>query len=226
MKYGLLLMVLVAAIASGFLVRNLGERGPNRIIQSIHNRRLPLSQTLGVLGMADVVSVDPNDPLLNEVSSKKSTVTALPASLAADGVTNTTVVVTLRTEAGDLVSGAQVSLESNRGQQDTIEIVRGISGADGQAIFLLRSLETGTVVLTARAGTKLLDQRSTIKFVDAPLAPYPYNARIVWAGLGAILLIIFFQYLFARLVLSARSREEEELFFHHPQVLTKSGTNK
>lgn len=226
MRYGLLLIVLMAAIASGFLVRSLSERGPNQIKPSAFPRRLPISQTLGVLGEADVVSVDPSDPLLSEVSTAKSTVTALPASLAADGVVNTTVVVTLRTEGGDLVSGAQVNLESNRGAQDTVEIVRGITGPDGQAIFLLRSLETGTVVLTARAGTKLLDQRSTIKFVDAPLSPSYYNARLVWAGLGAILLIIFFQYLFARLVLAARSREEEELFFHHPQVLTKSGTNK
>jgi len=193
-----------------------GQSAPATAADSL---RLPEVET-DVLG-ASVVEVDPSDPLLTIVSSARSSVTAVPASLEADGQTSTTIVVTLRTEDGTLVSGAQVTLVSSRGVQDQIETVHGISGPDGQAIFLVRSPEAGSAILTASAGTKLIDQKATIKFVDPTSATAGLNAKLAWAGLGAIVLLIFFQYFFARIVLSARTREEEELFFHHPEVLSK-----
>lgn len=186
--------------------------------------RLPVAETYGVLGETDVVEASPTDPILQIVDPAKSSVTALPATLAADGIIGTTVTVTLRSEDGSLISGAQVNLESNRGTQDTIETVRGITGPDGQAIFIVRSLESGTLILTAYAGTRILDSRATVKFTEVAAAGV--TSRMVWAGLGAILLIIFFQYLFARIVLSARSRAEQELFFHHPQLAAKSASEQ
>ena len=197
-----ILVIALAALVSGLLLLPRYGTTPTA---SRSTGRLPLADTLGVLGVADVVTVNPEDPFLPAVSERLSTVTAIPASLSADGVTNTTIAVTVRTQEGDLVSGAQVNLESNRGAQDTIEIVRGITGADGQAIFLIRSLEAGTVIFSARAGTKLLDQRATVKFVEAPVTPAAYNARLVWAGVGAILFIILCQYLFARMVMRGRA---------------------
>lgn len=224
MTKSLLITIVMIAVGAMGTVWVLGRFSRTDTKESVSESsilpRLPLEATLGVLGTSDVIEADPHDPILSMVSGTKSSVTAVPASLEADGTTSTTVVVTLRTDDGTLVSGAQVNLESNRGVQDRIEVVRGITGSDGQAIFLVRSPEPGTMILTARAGTKLIDQKATVKLVD-PVSAASFNATLVWAGLGAILLLVFFQYLFARVVLAARSREEEELFFHHPGVLSR-----
>lgn len=222
------LAILVVAAAAGAVAapRFLEKRTDQMAMRETPITGLPVNETRGVQGASDVVTTDPNDPFQTKVSSSRSSVTAIPASLSANGITDTTIVVTVRNEEGALVAGAPVNLESSRGQQDTLEVIRGITGADGQAIFLVRSLAPGTLIITAYVGTKVLDQRATVKFIDPPADAAAINARIIWIGLGAILVIIFFQYLFARTVLAARRREEQELFFHHDRQLGRSGVAK
>jgi len=220
-------VLVVAAVAGAVAApRFLEELTDQTAMREAPLTGLPVNETRGIQGATDVVTTNPTDPFQAQVSASDSSVTAIPASLSADGVTDTTVIVTVRNEESSLVAGAQVNLESNRGQQDTIEVVRGITGADGQAVFLIRSLAPGTLILTAYVGTNVLDQRATVKFVDPPVGVAAINARIIWIGLGAILVIIFFQYPFARTVLAARRREEQELFFHHDRQLGNSKVAK
>jgi hypothetical protein len=168
-----------------------------------------------------VVTVDPRDPILKMVSGQTSTVRAFPASLPADGATGTTVIVTARTEEGKYVVGAPVNLESARGVQDEIEQVKGRTGYDGQAVFLVRSKEAGTAIFHARVGTRVLDEKGVVKFTPLPTLSVQLPPQMIVAALGILALILIIQYMFVRSILDARRFEEEELFFHHPAVLRK-----
>lgn len=164
------------------------------------------------------VEVDPRDPILSTVSGETSSVRAMPASVPGDGVSEITVIVTARTEEGKLVAGAPVNLESSRGVQDEVNVVKGRTGFDGQAIFLIRSKEPGTSLFNAHVGTRVIDEKAMVRYTDPPTLRLALPPQITVAALAIIAFIMVMQYMFVRSVLDARRFEEEELFFHHPPV--------
>jgi adhesin/invasin len=83
------------------------------------------------------------------VSGAESTISSSPAVVAADGMTASTLTVTLYDQNGNAVSGKSVSLSSNRGASDTISAASGLSNAYGQATFTVTSHTSGSATFSA-----------------------------------------------------------------------------
>ena len=78
-----------------------------------------------------------------------STVTASPTTVASDGVTTSTITVTLKDASSAPVSGKTVTLASDRGTADTISAASGSSNGSGVVTFSVTSTTTGSPVFTA-----------------------------------------------------------------------------
>ena len=83
------------------------------------------------------------------VSAAQSTVSASPGSIPADGLTGSTVTVTLKDANGNGVSGKTVTLASDRGATDTISAASGTSSAAGVVTFTVKSSTVGSPVFSA-----------------------------------------------------------------------------
>jgi len=103
------------------------------------------------------------------VSSIMSTVVAAPTSLEADGVSTSTITVTLKDSSANPVSGKVVTITSSRGVTDTITTVSGTTNTAGQAAFTLKSSTPGSSVITAKDVTDslFLTQTATDIFIAA-----------------------------------------------------------
>jgi len=122
------------------------------------------------------------------VNAGNSTVTAAPSTLFADGTSSATVTVTLKDGSSNPIAGKTVTLASNRGASDTISAASGQSSAAGVVTFTVKSLTTGTPVLTATDtsdGNLTITQTATVTFTASP----PVNAVLstVTATPGAAL---------------------------------------
>ena len=82
-------------------------------------------------------------------SALNSTVVASPTSVTADGVTTSTITVTLLDASSAPVVGRTVTLASSRGATDTISAASGPSNASGVVTFTVKSLTPGTPTFTA-----------------------------------------------------------------------------
>jgi hypothetical protein len=107
------------------------------------------------------------------VNAGTSTVVASPTSVQADGVSVSTVTVTLKDGTGNGVPGKVVTIASSRGATDTITTVSGTTNASGQATFTVKSSTTGTSTITATDTT------------DSNLAITPSSATITFITAGA-----------------------------------------
>lgn len=127
-----------------------------------------------------------------------STVVAAPVSVPADGVTTSSITVTLRTTGGCPVVGKTVSLSSSRGGADTLATVQGTTDSTGRAFFTIRSSDWTTMggvsTLTATDVTDgfVLTQTPTVtwtvpvgglSFMTQPQdtltsIPFPYKVRV------------------------------------------------
>ncbi len=83
------------------------------------------------------------------VSAAASTVTASPTSVASDGVTTSTITVTLKDSTSTPVDGRTVTLASSRGAADTIAPAAGVSNGSGVVTFTVKSATLGVAVFTA-----------------------------------------------------------------------------
>lgn len=103
------------------------------------------------------------------VNAGLSTVVASPTSVQADGVSLSTVTVTLKDATGNGVSGKVVTIASSRGATDTIATVSGTTNASGQATFTVKSSTQGSSVITATDATDaiIVTQTATITFITA-----------------------------------------------------------
>jgi len=98
------------------------------------------------------------------VSASRSSVSAIPSSVVANGSNYSTVTVTVRDASDVLLSGKIVSLSSSRGSTDTITTLTGTTGASGQATFTVRSSTVGTPIFTAVASSVVITQTATVGF--------------------------------------------------------------
>ena len=103
----------------------------------------------------------------NAANAANSTVAAAPASVAADGVTASTVTVTLKDSGGAAVWGKTVSLISSRGAADAVSPGSGASGVNGVIAFTVRSATPGSSVFTATNATDGLtvNQTASVNFL-------------------------------------------------------------
>jgi hypothetical protein len=98
------------------------------------------------------------------VSAALSSLDAAPTSLPADGTTTSTITVTVRDEAGQVMAGQQVSL-SVTGAGNTLSANPRETDAAGLATFTLSSTRAETKVVTATVGEVVLDQLLSIIFL-------------------------------------------------------------
>ena len=98
----------------------------------------------------DVISLD-NVKLVAPVPAlaANSTVTASPTTVASDGVTTSTITVTLKGAGNVAAWGKTVTLASSRGATDTISPGSGVSNISGVVTFSVTSTTPGTAVFTA-----------------------------------------------------------------------------
>ncbi|MCX6880240.1 MAG: Ig-like domain-containing protein [Verrucomicrobia bacterium] len=87
------------------------------------------------------------DPLITDAAN--STVTANPTTVASDGVTTSTITVTLKDASSNPARGKTVTLASSRGATDTISAASGTSSTNGVVTFTVKSSTAGSPVFTA-----------------------------------------------------------------------------
>ena len=101
-----------------------------------------------------------------------STVTASPGSVVANGLSASTITVTLKDSGGSAVPGKTVTLASSRGATDTISSASGSSNASGVVIFTVKSTTDGSPVFTATDTTDsvTISQTASVTFAVNPAA--------------------------------------------------------
>ena len=108
------------------------------------------------------------------VSASTSTVTASPTSVASDGVTTSTITVTLKDAGGNPIPGKTVTLASSRGSTDTISAASGYSNGSGVVTFTVKSSTAGSPVFTATdtsdSPTVTVTQTATVTFLAAAVS--------------------------------------------------------
>ncbi|QJD84666.1 Ig-like domain-containing protein [Cohnella herbarum] len=99
------------------------------------------------------------------VSIVKSTVTASPTIVAANGRATATIAVTLEDASGNPIAGRSVTLEANAGSRSVISPAGSvISGSDGVATFTVTDVKAEQVTYTAKADDATLVQRAKVTF--------------------------------------------------------------
>lgn len=109
-----------------------------------------------------------------------STVVASPTSVPADGVTPSTITVTLRDCAGQPLVGHAVSLTALNGSS-VISPPSGLSNALGQVTFTVTDAVAEIVTYQARDTTDgiTIEQTATVQFGVGPLPPSNFHAKVL-----------------------------------------------
>ncbi len=104
------------------------------------------------------------------VSAADSTVTASPTTVASDGITASTITVTLKDSTSAPVDGRTVTLASDRPSTDTILPASGVSNGSGVVTFSVKSATSGAAVLTATdtsdSPNVVVTQTATVTFIS------------------------------------------------------------
>lgn len=102
---------------------------------------------------------------LSVVSATPSTVVANPTSVANDGVSTSTITVTLKDTAGNPVPGKTITLTAGSGSS-TITTVSGVTDVNGQATFTVKDAVQEAVTYTAKDTTDniTIAQTATVTF--------------------------------------------------------------
>jgi adhesin/invasin len=93
-----------------------------------------------------------------------STVVASPTNIQADGITTSTITVTLLDANNHPVSGANVILSSSRGLTDTITQPSGVTDVSGQTTGEISSTTSGTAAVSAIGDGVSITQTATVFF--------------------------------------------------------------
>jgi len=115
----------------------------------------------------DSVTITQTATVTFGASAVGSTVVPSPASVTADGVTTSTITVTLKDGAGNAVAGKTVTLAKTSGPgTPTITTVSGTTDGSGVATFTVKSTTAGAPVFTATDTTDGLTvtQTATVTF--------------------------------------------------------------
>ncbi len=112
-----------------------------------------------------------NVPPPPPVSAAKSTVTASPSEVAADGTTASTVTVTVIATDDNPVAGKTVTLASDAGTSSVISAASGPSDANGVVTFTVTDTVEETVTYTATADGVVIAQTAQVTFANVPPPP-------------------------------------------------------
>lgn len=120
--------------------------------------------------------VESSPAIAGPVNNAMSTVTATPTAVVANGVSASTVKVTLRDVTGVRVPNKQVTLANTGGLTPPPALT---TNAQGEANFSVSSSAVGTVVFTATvvADSLTLTDTASVEFTD-PEAPVAFNVNI------------------------------------------------
>ncbi|MDI3297628.1 MAG: putative Ig domain-containing protein [Bacillota bacterium] len=118
--------------------------------------------------LAITISPAPSAPT---VDADKSTVTANPTSVPADGTTASTVTVTVNDSGGNPIQGVTVTLAGNGGTSSTISPSSATTDANGQAAFQVTDSTPETVTYTATAGGVQIAQTAQVTFTSQASQP-------------------------------------------------------
>jgi len=110
-------------------------------------------------------------------TAANSTVTANPTSITADGVTTSTITVTLEDAHNNPVSGKTVTISQGSGNS-TITTVNGTTNASGQATFTVKDTKAETVTYTATdpADAVTVSQTAQVTFTAGPVAKVVFSS--------------------------------------------------
>lgn len=99
------------------------------------------------------------------VSAANSTVVANPTFVASDGVSTSTITVTLKDTSGGVVAGKTVTLTAGSGSS-TITTLTGVTGVNGEATFTVKDAVAESVTYTATDTTDgiTISQTATVTF--------------------------------------------------------------
>lgn len=118
-----------------------------------------------LLGMSTTALAAPH------ISGTKSTVVASPTSVPSDGVTTSTITVTLRRSNKSVVAGKTITVTLASGPgAPVISPASAITDSGGQATFTVKSTTAGTDVFQAHDTTDGVDltRRPTVTFLPGP----------------------------------------------------------
>ncbi|MAG36986.1 MAG: hypothetical protein CL878_12190, partial [Dehalococcoidia bacterium] len=115
----------------------------------------------------DTVDIGDVAPAASAISPALSTVTASPASLAANGNATSDVTVTVLNSRSELVPGVQVSLTSDRGSTDTITPTGPATATSRVATFSVSSATVGDATFTATVEGTAITQTATVTYTEA-----------------------------------------------------------
>ncbi len=124
------------------------------------------SQTISWAGVApSAISLREYTPAAT-ADADTSTVVANPLTIACDGITTSTITVTLLDASSNPMSGKTVTLASSRGATDTISAASGLSSVFGVVTFTVTSTTAGTPVFTATDtdDSVIVTQTATVDF--------------------------------------------------------------
>ena len=129
-----------------------GSVGTADFVSTVDDSATAAAAQASTAGNADGDPADANSlsvTVFAGVSPTLSTVVAAPSFVPADGVTVSTITVTLRDSNGQPVAGKTIALSSDRGAADTITQPASPTDASGVATGTVRSGTVGTAVITA-----------------------------------------------------------------------------
>jgi purine nucleosidase len=102
-----------------------------------------------------------------QVSSATSTVIAATSTVSGDGVSATTITVSVKNASGNPISGRTVILNSSRGSNDVITPISAITDSNGVAVFTVKSMFAGVSTYTAISGDVTLSQTVAVTYSAA-----------------------------------------------------------
>ncbi len=148
------------------------------------------SSTYTAVAGAELVTITQTavvDFLVGAVSPGRSTVASSPGSVIADGVTTSTLTVTLVDASGNPLSGREVAVSSSRGDTDTISSASGPSDVSGVVTFTVTSSTSGTSTYSAVDATDLvtLAETAQVEFVAGDIDPARSTVRSSPAAVAA-----------------------------------------
>jgi hypothetical protein len=123
-----------------------------------------MKRILGVIILALVAVCFASPAWAAAVSASKSTVVASPTTVVADGVSLSTITITLKSKTNVVIKNVAVTLTAGSGSS-IITIVNATTNNSGQAFFTVTDTVVQSVTYTAKAGGVTLNQKPTVRFV-------------------------------------------------------------
>lgn len=121
-------------------------------------------------------------PVIINTSAEKSTVEVFPKAIAADGVQTSDIIVTIKDADGNPLPDKTVTVYSSRGINDIIPVSTKQTGANGVAMFEIKSSLVGYATITAMNGDIQLVQTGVVTIIPVPPVTTPVPIKTFVAG--------------------------------------------